>query len=94
MGYRVTFHCNNCSTEYAIDNSMDLPPHWVAVQLAITNNEGLIPEHEQNLYMHFCTQKCFTAYSKSDELKERILMVDSLPPDDVDEDEESSGNDD
>lgn len=71
---------------------MEFPPHWIAIQLAISNEEGQIPDHEQHAFMHFCRQKCLTEYAKSDELKERILVVDSTP-DDMSENDDDQIND-
>jgi len=58
-----------------IDETMDIPGHWFAVQIAIADKDGLIPQHESDVFHHFCSQQCMVDYAKSDEVRERLCSV-------------------
>lgn len=76
MSHRVTFICDICEEQYLIEESMDMPPGWFAVQVAIADKDGLVPNQERDVFSHFCSRKCVAEYAKSDELRERSLTVD------------------
>jgi len=71
-----------------IDDLMEIPPHWIAVQYAIADQDGLVPAQEREVFLHFCSQNCIVDYSKGNTLKERICTVDRKYDDDLDDDEE------
>jgi hypothetical protein len=78
MSHRLTLLCDSCGKEYMVDETMDMPPYWMAVQIAIGDKEGFVPEHERDKFIHFCSQECFADYCGSAELKERIMLVDRM----------------
>lgn len=84
MSHRVTFICDSCEKQFMIDETMDVPPHWIAIQVAMSDKDGLIPNQERDKFSHFCSQECVALYAKSDELRERSLMVDRNSEDDDD----------
>lgn len=76
--HRVTFSCDACETEFIIDERhMDLPSGWIGLQIVVANSDGCIPEHEQEVFEHFCSQKCLTEYAASDEVRTRLAMADA-----------------
>ncbi len=76
MGYYVTFRCDSCEVEHITKGTMDMPPYWIGMQLAISDNTGAIPPHEQDHYQHFCSIECASDYMKSKSFKKRKTMVD------------------
>jgi hypothetical protein len=98
--HRIDFSCDGCGKQYSLEENMDLPPQWLGVQIAISDNEGTILKHEQEYFSHFCSIECLTDYSKSEELKERMLMSDVHSEEDDmeedgdfdDEEDEDNGN--
>lgn len=73
-----------------IDETMDIPSHWFAVQLAIADKDGLVPHQERDVFQHFCSQKCVVDYVKSDEVRERLCSVNK--PYDENENENENGD--
>lgn len=88
MSHRVTFICDSCEKQFMIDESMDIPPHWIAIQVAMSNKDGLVPNQEREVFSHFCSQDCVTVYAQSDILRERSIMVDR----NFEDEEESEGD--
>lgn len=78
MALIPTILCDACDTHYMLEASdgQDLPPSWFAVQIVIADSEGVIPMHERDVFLHFCSQECMVDYIKSDTFKERTLMAD------------------
>ncbi len=72
----VTFKCDSCEKEHMIDEEMEMPPYWFGVQMAIADQDGMIPSHEREEYLHFCEQKCLFDFCIGKELKSRFLLVD------------------
>ncbi len=70
-----------------LHNDMEMPPYWIGFQVAIADSDGLIPDHERDVYTHFCKQECLIEFVNStevNEINERILLVDGeSDPDDV-----------
>ena len=85
MSYRVTIVCDNCSEEYTIDEEMDLPPYWLAIPINISNGEGIV-NHES--FAHFCSLQCMAEYSSGEIMKENLMLIDKMKPDEDDEDDE------
>ena len=83
--HRVDFKCDTCDREHMLDEGMELPPNWMGVQIAFSNAEGIIPEHEQEVFNHFCSLQCLAEFVQSEEVKERFYLSDE---DDDDEDDE------
>lgn len=89
MAHRVTFVCDTCEKQFMVTEEMDMPPHWFALQLALSDKDGLIPPQERDVFSHFCSQECASQFVGSNEVRERSLIVDK----DVD-DESDPDNDD
>lgn len=68
--------CDTCEKNYTTTDPMDLPPYWCAVQIAVSNKNGVVPVQERDVFSHFCSQECFVVYCQSDTFQERILTVD------------------
>ena len=83
--YNVSFVCDSCGVNYMIHDNMELPPLWFAAQISISNSVGFIPPQEQEVYKHFCSQKCLIEYAKSTEIRERKCMVDQLPEEEMED---------
>ncbi len=75
-----------------VDETMDIPGHWFAVQIAIADKDGLVPHQERDLFQHFCSQQCVVDYVKSDEVRERLCSI-NQPYEDDDEDDEDEDKD-
>ncbi len=87
FSHQVTFCCDACDTNYMIDQeSMELPPAWLGLQVVIADSDGCVPDHEREVYCHFCSQDCLAEYTSSDEMRQRLALVDA----DEDGDEEES----
>lgn len=86
--HRVDFECDGCGVQHSLDEGMELPPKWIGVQIAVADNEGIIPEQEQECFAHFCSTTCFCEYAKSEEMKERVLLSDVHYEDEDDDDED------
>lgn len=93
MSHRVTYICDSCEKQFIIDDIMDIPSYWIALQVAIANKDGLVHPKERDVYSHFCCQECAVEYLLSDEMKEKILTVDQLY-DEFDETEDDDEEDD
>lgn len=84
--HQVTFRCDACDTNFMIDEEqMELPPGWLGLQVVIADIEGCVPDHEREIYCHFCTQECMVEYTASDEMRQRLALADA---DDTDESED------
>ena len=84
--HKVTFCCDACDTNYMLDDDlMELPPGWLGMQVVIADSDGLIPEHEREVFCHFCSQDCLVEYASSDDMRQRLVLADqsieSPPPD-------------
>lgn len=90
--HEVTFKCDSCDQNFLIEESMDLPPNWLGLQVICSNTDGIIPEHEQENFCHFCSPECLIEYTTGDELLVRLSMVDQNPDFDEDEDPEDPNN--
>ncbi len=60
-----------------MDDSMDMPPYWFGAQFVIADQEGAIPMHERDIFLHFCSQECLAEYAAGQEIKERESLVDN-----------------
>ena len=84
---QVTFVCNGngCGEEYMLHEDMEMPPHWIGLQVAISDEDGAIPDHEREIFTHFCKQECLIEYVNSNDITERMMLVDGesddFPPD-------------
>ncbi len=58
-----------------LDEGMDIPPLWFGAQIVIADSEGIIPIHERELFVHFCSQECLSEYAKGDILQERAALI-------------------
>lgn len=76
MSHSITFICDSCEKQFMIDETMEIPPHWIAVQIAIADKDGLVPSQERDVFSHFCSQECVVEYTSSDKIRERSLTVD------------------
>jgi len=77
INHRVSFVCDWCESEYLIDEKiMEIPPSWIACHLAVSNEEGYIPEHERENFLHFCCRECLIEYISNDDFLERIFIAD------------------
>lgn len=93
--HEVTFRCDACDQNYMIDKeSMELPPGWLGLQIVIADTEGFVPDHEQEVYCHFCTQDCLIEYTASDDMRQRLALTVAVEEEEDDDEEgtESRGN--
>lgn len=89
LKHEVTFYCDACETQFLVDEDiMELPPAWLGMQVVIADTEGCIPEHEREVYCHFCSQECLIEYSSSKYMRERLLLADKSIKDPFEEDSE------
>jgi len=80
FSHQVTFKCDACETNFMIDEeSMELPPGWLGMQVVIADTDGCVPEHEREIFCHFCSQNCLVDYSSSDDLRHRLATIDKIP---------------
>lgn len=78
---QVTFHCDSCGTHFTIDEeTMELPPGWLGIQVIVADTEGGIPDHEREIYSHFCSQECLIEFAAGDEMRQRLCTVDKPKP--------------
>ncbi len=85
---QVTFNCDACGTQFTIDEeTMELPPGWLGIQVIIADTEGCIPDHEREIYSHICSQGCLIEFVANDEMRQRLCTVDKPKPL-IDNDEE------
>ncbi len=76
--HQVTFRCDGCETNFMIhEESMELPPTWFGMQVVVADTDGCVPDHEREVYCHFCSQECLAEYAASDEMRQRLALVDS-----------------
>ena len=73
----VTFFCDSCETEFMLEEeSMELPPGWLGMQVVVADSDGCVPDHEREVFCHFCSQECLFEYAASKQMLERLLLVD------------------
>jgi len=90
FSHQVTFRCDACDMNFMIDEeSMELPPGWLGLQVIIADTEGCVPDHEREVYCHFCSQDCLVEYTASGEMRRRLALADT-GSDDNDDNEEAS----
>lgn len=78
FSHEVTFRCDACDTNFMIDEeSMELPPGWLGLQVIIADSDGCVPDHEKEVYCHFCSQNCLTEYAASGEMRQRLALADA-----------------
>ena len=77
FNHQVTFTCDACDQNYLINDSMEMPPGWLGMQVAIADTDGCVPDNEQDVFCHFCSQNCFMEFASSDEMRRRLVMVDN-----------------
>lgn len=83
--HQVTFRCDACDTNYMIDeDSMELPPSWLGLQVVVADSDGCVPDHEREVYCHFCSQDCLVEYTSSHEMRQRLALADSQESEDED----------
>ena len=88
FNHEVTFRCDACDLNYTIDEeSMELPPMWLGMQVVIADTDGCVPDHERELYCHFCTQDCLVEYASSEEMRQRLVLADAPEDEDLEEEE-------
>lgn len=78
MSHSITFKCDQCESNYVSDPSLDMPPYWIGTQFAIANSDGLIPEQETEVILHFCSKECLTNYIKGEDFKRRLAIIDDV----------------
>ena len=91
VSYSLTFICDSCDEEYWVGGEIpSMPPYWISAQLMLSNRDGYIPPHEEDDgVLHFCCKECFKKYISSQEFNERTLLVDQMPDDEIEgEDDE------
>jgi len=77
FSHQVTFKCDACETNFMIDEElMELPPGWLGMQVVIADTDGCVPDHEREIFCHFCSQNCLVEYSSSNELRHRLATID------------------
>jgi hypothetical protein len=88
--HQVTYHCDGCDTNFMIDETMELPPSWLGLQIVIADSDGCIPDHEREIFCHFCSQKCLMEYASSVAMRERLVLADKSLQEFNDFDEDDS----
>jgi hypothetical protein len=78
MSINITVTCDNCNSEFPTEDSMELPPYWMGVQIAVANHDGIIVG--QDLFVHICSTKCLAEFSKSQIIKDKIMFADKEKP--------------
>lgn len=92
FSHQVTFRCDACDTNFMIDEEqMELPPGWLGLQVVIADTEGCVPDHEREVYCHFCSQDCLVEYTASDEMRQRLALADIGEEDQEDDSPEMNG---
>lgn len=81
----MTIICDGCGKNWMVDETMDLPPYWIAMRAAIADKDGLVPPHEreEDMDLHFCSTECASEYMLGDEFKARASMVDREFPEET-----------
>lgn len=76
--HQITFRCDSCDMNFMInEESMELPPGWLGLQVVVADVDGCVPEHERDVYCHFCSQDCLVEYTSSVELRQRLALADN-----------------
>lgn len=76
LRHEITFRCDVCDTNFMIDEeTMELPPGWLGLQVVIADTDGCVPDHEREVYGHFCSQTCLIEFAGSTELRRRLCLV-------------------
>lgn len=87
FSHEVTFRCDACDLNFTIDEElMELPPGWLGMQIVIADSDGGVPDHERELYCHFCSQDCLVEYASNEEMRRRLVLADT-PEEEEDEDD-------
>ena len=73
--HEITLICDNCEQHFILSDGMDLPPHWLGVQITIGNSDGCA-RSGAGLYKHFCARECLQEYAGGEEMKYYLTMVD------------------
>jgi len=87
FSHQVTFRCDACDQNYMIVEEMELPPGWLGLQVVVADIEGCVPDHEREVYCHFCSQECLIEYTVSDDMRRRLALAISDSDEEDDEDE-------
>lgn len=79
MALYATMICDGCETNFMLDpDNQDMPPNWMAIQIAIADKKGMIASQEKgDVFVHFCCIECAVEYFESDSFKEVYLLTDS-----------------
>lgn len=89
FSHQVTFCCDACDTEFMIEEElMELPPGWLGMQVVIADTDGGVPDHEREVYCHFCSQDCLVEYTASNEMRQRLALADAGEDEDPGTEEE------
>lgn len=89
FSHQVTFRCDACDMNFMIDEeSMELPPAWLGLQVVIADTEGCVPDREREVYCHFCCQDCLVEYTSSKEMRRRLALVDADEENEENEEQE------
>ena len=91
--HKINFQCDGCGQQHILEEGMELPPRWLGVQIAFSNSDGIIPKQEQECFCHFCNIECFGDFVSSQEIKDRLLLVDEEYEDDEDDEEYDDDDD-
>lgn len=77
FSHQVNFQCDACETNYMInEETMELPPGWLGFQVVVADSDGCVPDHEREVFCHFCCQRCLTDYVSSSAMRERLILAD------------------
>ena len=63
MSHKITIICDSCDSQFMIDETMDMPPYWLGVRLAVADGDGLVSSHERELISVNCLEQ--VTYEKS-----------------------------
>lgn len=89
MSHRIEFTCDHCGETFTADDAMEQPPYWFGIQVVISDQSGVIPLHEREVYNHFCTQNCLLEFCQGDALRLRKCTVDKKFDEDDEEETEN-----
>lgn len=94
MSLRSTMICDNCNTNFMLQENYEMPPYWIGCQIVVSNKDGeILIESEEASFFHFCSQECFSSYAGGKPMKKMIASIDNVIPQEKDEDDDDDDDD-
>lgn len=92
MPRNIEFSCDECELIYSTheNSGVDLPPYWLAVHIAMSNEDGLVSPTEE--YIYFCSPKCLCDYTKRPIIEQQLSVIDqTFDQEQSDDDSDNQG---